>query len=478
MKPLGISVLVCVIASLAAGFARGDWSRFRGANGSGVSDTTGLPLIFGPDKNLIWRVPLPTGHSSPVIAGDRLYLTANTEDALFTYCLEIESGRILWRREAPRPRKEPFHEMHGPASPSPVTDGSNVYVFFGDFGLLSYGPDGNERWRLPLGPFKTPNGHGTSPILVEGLLILLNDQDTAACLLAIDTDSGSVVWRAERPEAAHGYSTPTVYRPPGEPAQIVVAGSYQLTSYSIEKGKKLWWVRGLTWQLKPSPVVERDTIFVTGWAPGADDIDRLSLPAFQDAIAAGDADHDKKISEPEAIDRNWRHKGGWGLVDMDGDGSLNEREWNFLKARLSAHNVTMAIQPGSRRGDLTQSAISWTYTRAVPVVSSPLYYQGILYTIKDGGILTSLNAETGEMLKQGRLSGAIEKYMASPVAGDNKIYIAGETGKIVVVSPGAQWEVLQINDLGAPVYATPAIGDRRLFVRTVDALFAFGSSSD
>lgn len=258
----------------------------------------------------------------------------------------------------------------------------------------------------------------------------------------------------------------------------MVAGSYQLTAYSVEKGEKLWWVRGLTWQLKPSPVVEGDTIFVTGWAPGADDMERLSLPTFQDAIAAGDANQDKKISEPEAITNSWRHKGGWGLVDMDGDGLLNEREWNFLKARLSAHNVTMAIEPGIGRGDLTESAISWTHTRAVPVVSSPLCYQGILYTIKDGGILTSFDAQTGEILKQGRLSGAIEKYLASPEAADNKIFVVGETGKVVVVSPGAEWEVLQINDLGESIYPTPAIGDKRLFVRTAEALFAFGASSD
>lgn len=215
MRLLGVSALVCVMANTAAGLAPSDWSRFRGANGSGVSDTTGLPLIFGRDTNLIWKVPLPPGHSSPVIAADRMFLTAHTEDTLLTFCLDTASGKTLWRREAPRPRKEPFHEMHGPASPSPVTDGTNVYVFFGDFGLLSYGPDGNERWRLPLGPFKTPNGHGTSPILVEGLLILLNDQDTAASLLAVNASNGSVVWRAERPEAAHGYSTPAEYRPRG-----------------------------------------------------------------------------------------------------------------------------------------------------------------------------------------------------------------------------------------------------------------------
>src|SRR6476646_10285647 len=129
-----------------------DWPRFRGPNGSGVAETDGLPAEFGPRQNLIWKTALPPGHSSPILSGDRIFLTAFEGDVLLTIALDRATGQVAWRRECPRPRKELLDKRNSPASPSPVTDGRNVYVFFQDFGLLSYGFDGNERWRLPLGP--------------------------------------------------------------------------------------------------------------------------------------------------------------------------------------------------------------------------------------------------------------------------------------------------------------------------------------
>ena len=138
--------LVCLLIQLALTGA--DWTQFRGPNGSGVSPSKGLPEHFSPQKNVLWRTALPRGHSSPVFTVDHIFVTAFEGKSLLTICLDRDSGKVLWRREAPRPRVESFQQTNGPASPSAVTDGGNVYVFFGDFGVLSYGPDGNERWRL------------------------------------------------------------------------------------------------------------------------------------------------------------------------------------------------------------------------------------------------------------------------------------------------------------------------------------------
>src|SRR6266542_5564156 len=162
---------------LLGGTAGGQWERFRGPNGSGVSDSAGLPAEFGPKKNLIWRRALPPGHSSPVTADGRVYLTAVEQERLYTYCLETASGRTVWKQEAPRPRREKLHSLNHPASPTPVTDGNNVYTFFPDFGLLSYTRDGKERWRLPLGPFKNIYGIGASPVLADDVVVLVIDQD-------------------------------------------------------------------------------------------------------------------------------------------------------------------------------------------------------------------------------------------------------------------------------------------------------------
>src|SRR5688572_16462266 len=148
------ALLVVLVALCLSG---ADWPNFRGHNSAGVSDSKDLPVEFGPSKNVIWKTPLPAGHSSPVIIGDRIWLTAYDENKLYVISLNRSDGRILWRREVPRPRKQELHKSNSPASPSVVIDDrKNVYAFFTDFGLISYGSDGEERWRLPLGPFGNP----------------------------------------------------------------------------------------------------------------------------------------------------------------------------------------------------------------------------------------------------------------------------------------------------------------------------------
>ena len=138
-----------------------EWSRFRGPNGTGVSDATNLPAEFGPEKNVVWKTALPPGHSSPVLARTRIYVTAHTPiDAknkadyqLFVIALDRKTGKELWRREIPRAHKGRLENVNGPASASPVTDGENVYAFFQDFGLIAFDAGGKEKWRAPLGPF-------------------------------------------------------------------------------------------------------------------------------------------------------------------------------------------------------------------------------------------------------------------------------------------------------------------------------------
>jgi outer membrane protein assembly factor BamB len=144
MRNHGLIVAGLVAFSVSAS----DWPQFRGPNASGVSEERNLPVVFGPDQNVVWKTPVPPGHSSPVVAGDHIFLTAFEGEKLLTIALDRATGRILWRREAPRPRKQAMQPTNSPASASPVSDGRNVFVFFHDFGLLAYGPDGNELWRM------------------------------------------------------------------------------------------------------------------------------------------------------------------------------------------------------------------------------------------------------------------------------------------------------------------------------------------
>ncbi len=459
---------------LAAASALAVWPGFRGPNASGVdAESQGLPAELAPDRNVIWKIALPRGSSSPVLTRERLYITGAEDGKLITLALDRATGRILWRRELAAPRNEARHSLNNAASATPVTDGANVYSFFADFGLIAYGADGNELWRLPLGPFSNLHGMGSSPVLAGDRLFLVCDQDVGSYLLALDKRTGKQLWRVERPAVVHGFATPTLL---GDD-QLVVPGSYLLASYAVKTGAELWSVRGLTWQIKNTAVAAADgTIFVTGWAPGADAGESRPLPPFETAVTEIDANHNGRLEAAELNPSQYKHGGSWRAIDLDADGAIDKREWGFYRGRRAARNLTMAVRPGHARGDLTDTHVLWRNEKSVPQVSSPLLYGGVLYTVKDGGILTSLDPKTGEILKTARLPGAIDVYYSSPVAADGKLYLAGEKGSVSVVKAGAQWEPLHVATFDDGIYATPAIDAGRIFLRTTGTLFCFGNA--
>jgi hypothetical protein len=256
--------LTLAAAVLSTG-AAADWPRFRGPNGSGVSNSAGVPVEFGPSRHLVWKTPVPFGRSSPVLAGDRIFITASEGDALITMCLDRPSGRVIWRKDVMRTRVTPAYKLNDAASPTPVTDGTNVFVFFPDVGLISFGPDGAERWRLPLGPFDTFYGLGASPILVGDTLLLVCDARTNAFLIAVDAGSGRVRWRAARRETHfEGHASPVVWEPKGEPPQIIVLGVNRIEAYDVATGERKWWLNGLAFLPVASPVVGPEVVIVRG----------------------------------------------------------------------------------------------------------------------------------------------------------------------------------------------------------------------
>lgn len=464
----------------------GDWPQFRGPNGSGVSDATRLPVEFGPQKNVEWKLAIPLGNSSPVISGDLLFLTG-AEDAartgsgkekdkwldhgrLYTMGVDRRTGRIAWKREAPRRRQTQYQTNNSPATPSPATDGTNVYVFFQDFGLIAYSMKGEERWRLPLGPFYNMNGVGSSPIVYGYLVILICDQDADSYLLGVEKASGRVRYKRARPEQTRSYATPAIYTPAKGPAELIIPGAYQVTSYYAATGEKAWWVNGFSWQPKTTPVFEGDTIYALSADIGGDNENRREVPTYAELLAQWDADHDGKLTVGE-LAANAKFKNNAGQLDLDANGFIDERDWSFYRARMEARNILMAIRYGGR-GDLTGNVL-WTMKKFLPNCTSPLIYQGVLYIVKEGGILTALDPKTGAILKQGRLPGALDLYYASPVGAAGKIYLVSEQGKATVLKAGAEWEVLATNDLDDSVIATPAIAGNRLYVRTRGTLYCF-----
>lgn len=445
-----------------------DWPQFRGPNASGIGDTTNLPVEIGPSsKHIVWRTALPGGYSSPSIAGDRIFITAVDNDRLFTFALERKTGKILWRRECPRPRKQEIQRANSPVTATPATDGANVFVFFQDYGLAAYGPDGNELWKMPLGPFNNPFGHGSSPILAGNTLLMNIDQDTDSYLLAIDKMTGKIRWKTPRPHAQRGYATPVLYG-----SQVIVTGSYRMSGYDLATGKEQWYIRRLPWQIKPTPIVVDDVVYFITFSGESDPGEQENIPPFAEALAKLDKNKDGKISKDEMTDPKAKERFD-EYLDLDDSGFLEERDWEQFRERRLGESALRAYNIKDARGDISESRMLWKSSKTLPNVPSPLLYQGVLYTLKEGGIFTSIDPKTGAVLKQARLQGALGTYYASPVAADGKIYVANEDGKLAVLRAGAQWEILHVSDFDSGIRATPALLDSKIYLRTFTALYCF-----
>jgi outer membrane protein assembly factor BamB len=451
-------------------FAFANWPQFRGAEALGVSDGQKLPAVFGPSKNVVWRIPLPPGHSSPIVVGPRLFVTAVEGDKLWTIALARDTGKELWRRESPRPRKESFQKTNSAASPSPASDGERVFVFFGDFGLLAYTVEGKPLWQLPLGPFNNANGHGSSPIVADGTVLLICDQDTNSYLIGANAKTGAIKYKIERPEVTRGYGVPAIYRPAKGPVEMIIPGSYLTVAYNFATGEKLWWFGGMSWQSKSPPILIDGIVYQSSWETGGDG-PMPEVPEFDQVQSAQDKDNNGRLDQSEALALGVKG-GGFTSADLDHDGYLDAREWSFYRMLKQTRNALVAVRPGGR-GDVSKSHVLWRYSKSLPNTAAPLYYAGALWIVKDGGVLTTLNPKTGDVLKQGRLAGALEPYWASPVAGDGKVYAISGAGKVVVLKAAAEWEILGINEMDDEVFATPALVDGKIYLRTRSALYCF-----
>jgi outer membrane protein assembly factor BamB len=425
-RALWITLLPTVVLSSFAGAA--EWAQFRGPNSSGIGDGK-PPVEFGPSQNVLWKTAVRSGLSSPIIAKGRIFLTEfdRPTKQLATLCIDQRMGKILWRRTVAAAEIEKVHEMSSPAAPTPATDGERVYVYFGSYGLVSYDFDGKLLWerRLPLP--QNIYGAVASPI-VAGDLLVLNHQGKDAYLLAVNRRDGKTVWKTDRSKFQYGWSTPVYWRHDGIDEIVVLGGDFgpnqRLIAYNLADGAERWWVAGLPPCGKSTPVIGGGMVF---------------------------------FAAPDII------------LDVEAEKRNPERA-----AQIYANNASrvMAIRPGGK-GEVNQTHVAWTQTKGVPGVPSPLYYNGRLYTVQNGGIFFSRVAKTGELVYSGR-TGALGYYYSSPVAADNKIYLASEEGVVVVMDGGENLKVLARNKLDGQILATPAIADGKIYIRTEGYLYAFG----
>ena len=466
-----VILLAALWISTSAGMlSAGSWPQFRGPNGSGLAESGDPPVHFGPSSNLLWQVELPSGNSSPCLWGDRIFLTAFDKSKLETLCLARKDGRILWRQTAPAARFEPTHRLGSPATPTPATDGERVYVCFGSFGLLAYDLAGEEQWRKPLGMPVVEFGAAASPILANGLLLQVCDQDEGSFLLAVDAVTGKTVWKTERREFRRSFATPLVWRHAGV-EELVVPGSIWLKSYNLKDGTERWTFSGTSRVACSSPVAGGDLLFSASWNVGGDSDSRITMPPFAEFARDHDQDKNGRLTASEIPAGPVRER--FTQMDLNKDGIVTPEEWELMRDMFAkAGNAVLAIRSGGA-GDITVSHLAWKSTRSLPYVSSPLYYKGRLYTVKNGGLASCYDAATGKAFYQDERLGVPGDYYSSAVVAQDRIYLVSERGVVLVLASGDQLEVLARNDLGEAVMATPAIADGILYIRSANHLQAF-----
>ena len=466
---VALFLLSSVVLPAAADAADASWPQFRGPGASGISRAE-PPIRIGPGEPHRWRVAVPWSPSSPVVWGDTIFLTTFEQGELQVRAHQASDGALRWKRNVRPPTLEEHHRDDGsPAASSPATDGLHVVSYFGSFGVICHDVDGRELWRRPMPVAESGGkfGTGTSPI-ISGTRVLLNrDVYQGSALLCLDLTSGRTLWETPRPEAAGSFGTPVIWNASGT-EEVVVAGTAQLKGYDLRTGEERWVVRGVAGVVCTTPVTGGGMLYFAAWSPGQADAPRQPWEEF---LRRNDKNGDGVV-DLEEIDASRRDylRG----LDRDRDGRFTRKDWDLLKAGdARAENVLVALRPGGR-GDISETHVEWRYRRALPYVPSPLYHEGRLYFVRDGGQLSCLDARTGEPVYAQERLGPTGNYYASPVLAAGRIYFASLAGKVTVIrAGGAKPEVLHQADFGTRILATPApVGDR-LYLRTATELWAF-----
>lgn len=441
------------------------WPQFRGPHGQGRAPNSSIPIPFGPGQSVLWEKDIGAGHSSPCIWGDLLFLTSFEPDQLTIFALNRHDGSLLWKKSIPPTKIEKGHRNGTPANSTPVTDGKSVIVYFGSYGLVAYNTQGQEKWRHPLPVPVTQHGASSSPILVNGRIILQIDQDIDSHILCVDAASGKKLWTSPRPGFRRGFSTPIAW-PPKDPKLIITSGTLRVNAYDLSNGQLTWEVGGLPNETVASPAFDESHLFVSGWTMGAG-VSRI--PSYDELLEHDESD-DGTIARSEATGPARMH---FPYIDADKDGNIDRSEWESMSDIFNkSENALLALRPGKSLNSIP--TLSWKQTRGLPYVPSPLAYKGHVYLVKNGGMMSCMNAQTGEILYREERLGALGDYYASPIGVGKHILVASQSGIVTVVEAGSRnLNIVHQTEFDDQIMATPAALEDRLYLRTSKTLYCF-----
>jgi outer membrane protein assembly factor BamB len=411
--------LLAVFAGLVAGFgvervSAEEWTQFRGPNGQGCSEQAGLPIHWGEDNGVVWKVPVEgLGWSSPAVADGRIWVTTATKKghSLRALCLELKSGKIDWDVEVFTPANPVrVNAKNSYASPSPVVEPGRVYVHYGAMGTACLAADtGKVLWRNVDLVIDHKEGPGSSPILYGNTLIVNCDGQDRQFVAALDKMTGKPVWKSTRsipytcdPDVRKAYSTPVLIDVAGQP-ELVSVGANQCNVLDPRTGREIWRVQYNGFSNIPVPLVDKNRVLI--------------------------------------------------VTDF-----IQPQLWSI---RTDGH------------GDVTNSHVAWKVMRQVGSSPSPVLYQGRIYLVNDQGVAMCVAADRGKVLWQHRVGGT---FSSSVVALAGHIYYSSEQGKTTVLQPGDEYQPIATNELNGRIFATPVVAGRALILRTDTHVYRVESS--
>lgn len=436
MPRLLASLIAISIMLPAADLPEKQWPQFRGPGSTGVADDPALPDKWSSTENVAWKTAIPgVGWSSPIIWGDRIFVTSvissaevekpkkglyfggerkapTDEHRWMVYAVDFATGKIVWEREVKRGVPAGSrHLKNSYASETPVTDGERVYAYFGNVGLFCFDFSGKLLWSQTAKPAATRYGWGTaaSPILDNGRLYIVNDNDDHSTLQALDAKTGKVIWSIDRDEKTN-WATPYIWTHDGK-KEIVTPGTGRVRSYDLD-GKLLWEFGGMSSISIPTPFASHGLLYVAS-------------------------------------------------------GYVGDQVRPVYAIKPGAHgDLTLAA------GQTSNAGIAWYLPQAGPYNPSPLVYGDYYYTLLDRGFLTAHEATTGkEIYGKQRLDPAAGAFTASPWAANGKLFMLSEDGDTFVVEAGPEYKLIGKNSLDEMCMSTPAIARGSLIIRTTSNLY-------
>ena len=470
------------------------WLQFRGPNASGIApENADPPVHFSADTNLLWKTKILPGWSSPCIVNDKIFLTgfSDSDSLLYTVAINREDGEILWMDSITPRGYQNLHPVNSYANPTVASNGGKIFAHFPNYGLIAYDVNGTKSWDLQHDVISGYMEGAVSPIVMDSIIILNISTRDDPRILALDCQTGDTIWSIRNQNTSFGTkATPVLWN------DIIifhhgdlVSGIGEIIAYNLLDGQPEWRLNTHT-QGNATPVIQDDVLFLNTWSVFGDQIAQDSRPSFDELVRDYDKNSNMKIewdefpddmmgidrpgsSDLPNISRNLKRADGRLGGDPNKDGAYEESEWiAMLEAAYRAFGIHgMLALPIDGSGERPVTDIKWKVNEDSPEVPSPLVVNENVLFITNGGTMTVINRETGEVVHNDRI-GAPGSYLSSPMLAGNRIYTCSHNGTVTVLSAD-DFSVLAHNSLKEKIGASPVAVDDVLYVRTNKHLYAF-----